>query len=132
MAVPSAKLALAAVLAAASLSACGAAAKPEAGTLKASKVSHKGIDDPRKRHIVCLHQDHIPVVDVGTTAMQIGVKPYGPTVYFLPTPGIAQGRAIEGQAQNAEVIGSALLYPNQASDRLLTKVETCVQLGVTG
>ncbi len=129
---PSAKLALAAVLAAASLSACGAAAKPEAGTLKASTVSHKGVDDPRKKHIVCLRQDHIPVVKVGATAMQIGAKPYGPTVYFEPTPGIAQGRVIEGLDQGAEVIGSALLYPNLASDRLLTKVETCVAEGVSG
>ncbi len=128
----SAKFALTAVLAAASLSACGTAAKPEAGTLKASTTSHKGIDDPRQKHIVCLRQDHLTVVKVGATAMQIGAKPYGPTVYFEPTPGIAQGKQIDGRAQGAEIIGSALLYPNQATDQLLARVETCIKLGVTG
>ena len=129
---PSAKFALAAGLAAISLSACGTAAKPQAGTLKASAAAHKGVDDPRKKHIQCLQQDHIPVVPVGTTAMQIAQKPYGPTVYFEPTPGIAQGLQISGAVQGAEVIGSALLYPNQASDKLLQTVETCVALGVSG
>jgi hypothetical protein len=64
--------------------------------------------------------------------MQIGTKPYGPTVYFEPTPGIAQGLQIDGKAQAAEVIGAALLYPNLASDALLTKVENCVAEGVSG
>jgi hypothetical protein len=72
------------------------------------------------------------VVRVGTTAMQIGTRPYGPTVYFEPTPGAAQEMQIDGQAQGAEVIGSALLYPNQASDQLLQQVEDCVALGVSG
>ncbi len=128
----SGKLALLGALAAVSLSACGTSAKPEAGTLKAIVTSHKGIDDPRKKHILCLHQDHIPVVRIGTTAMQIGTRPYGPTVYFEPTPGAAQEKGIAGQVQGAEVIGSALLYPNQASDQLAARVEKCVALGVTG
>ena len=60
------------------------------------------------------------------------MRPTGPTVSLQPTPGDAQGVQIDGQAQGAEVIGSALLYPNQASDELLTKVETCVAKGVQG
>ena len=51
---------------------------------------------------------------------------------FQPTPGAAQGEQIDGQAQGAEVIGTALLYPNQAPDELLSKVETCVAKGVPG
>ena len=133
---PSAKLALASGLAAISLSACGVAAKPVAGTLKADAATHKGIDDPRRNHIQCLKQDHIPVTRVTTSTglfgLQVGSAATGPTVTFEPTPGIAQGRQINGQAQGAEVIGSALLYPNQASDSLLAKVETCVALGVQG
>ncbi len=64
--------------------------------------------------------------------MQVEAKPYGPTVYFEPTPGAAQEMQINGQVQGAEVIGSALLYPNQASDQLLTTVEGCVAQGVSG
>jgi hypothetical protein len=129
---PSAKFALAAALAAISLAACGSSTKPQAGTLKAVATVHKGVDDPRKKHIVCLQQAHIPVVKVGSTAMQIASRPNGPTVYFEPTPGAAQELQIDGQVQGAEVIGSALLYPNQSSDQLLKTVEGCVAQGVSG
>jgi hypothetical protein len=64
--------------------------------------------------------------------MQIGTKPSGPTVQFMPTPGAAQEAQISGQVESAEVIGSALLYPNQAPDGLLQKVESCVAKGVKG
>ena len=136
---PSAKLAVVVGLTALSLSACGTTSKPEAGTPAAIVKSHQGLDDPRKKHIVCLRQKHIPVhrVQVAVAGQrlpgfQVGVAPYGPTVSFEPTPGDAQGIQIHGQAQAAEVIGSALLYPNQASDSLLTKVENCVAQGVSG
>ncbi len=126
---------LVAALAAPVLSACGSSAKPEAGTPGAITKSHQNIDDPRKRHLTCLHQEHIAVRRVtigGLPGMQIGVRPTGPTVQFQPTPGDAQGVQIAGRAQGAEVIGSALLYPNQATGKLLTKVESCVAQGVQG
>ena len=132
---PSAKLAAMLGVAALSLSACGTASKPEAGTLKANVTSQKGVDDPRKKHVECLEQEHIPVRDLtldGLPAFQVGTAPSGPTVVFQATPGAAQGVQINGQSQGAEVIGAALLYPNQASDALLGKVETCVAKGVSG
>jgi hypothetical protein len=135
----SAKLALSAAIAALALSACGSTAKPVAGTPKAIATTHNGLDDARQKHIVCLQQDHIPVRRVQSTlagqilpGMQIGALPSGPTVTFEATPGDAQGVQIHGQAQGAEVIGSALLYPNQASSALLQKVEDCVAQGVSG
>jgi hypothetical protein len=131
----SAKVALAAGLAAICLAACGTTAKPQAGSQAAIAKSHKGLDDPRKKHIECLQQEHIPVRRIvlhGDPSFQVGVRPSGPTVQFLSTPGAAQNAQIDGQAQGAEVIGSALLYPNQAKDTLLSKVETCVAKGVQG
>jgi hypothetical protein len=135
---PSAKLAAALGLAALSLSACGTTSKPEAGTAKAIAKSVKGLDDPRKSHITCLRQAGISVrlrqiVVAGQSLHGLEIlAPGTPTVGFEPTPGIAQGVQIQGEAQGAEVIGSALLYPNGASDALLTKVETCMAQGVTG
>ncbi|HEY5188220.1 MAG TPA: hypothetical protein VII87_04240 [Solirubrobacteraceae bacterium] len=128
----SAKLALAAGVAALSLAACGSTAKPEAGTLKAATKNHNGIDDPRATHVACLRSEHIPVLEFSHTWLQIGTKPSGPTVHFAPTPGAAQELQISGQVESAEVIGAALLYPNQAPGGLLNKVETCVAKGVTG
>lgn len=136
---PSAKLAAALGLAALSLSACGISSKPEAGTLKAITKSRQGLDDPRTKHVACLRQEHI-AVRLGSVVVAgqrlpgfaVTTVAQGPTVGFEPTPGDAQGVQIHGQSQGAEVIGSALLYPNQASDQLLSKVEGCVAQGVQG
>jgi hypothetical protein len=136
---PSAKLVVAVGLAALSLSACGTTSKPEAGTPAAIAKSHSGVDDARTKHITCLEQQHISVREEQTVVagqslpgFQVGTLPDGPTVSFEPTPGDAQGIQIHGQAQGAEVIGSALLYPNQAPSQLLTQVENCVAQGVSG
>jgi hypothetical protein len=128
----SVKLTLAIGLVAISLAACGSTAKPQAGTLNAASVNRKAVDDPRKTHVDCLRQEHIPVSEFDRTWLQVGAKPSGPTIHFAPTPGAAQEFQIDGQVQGAEVIGSALLYPNQASDALLQKVEDCIAKGVTG
>jgi len=136
---PSAKLAAAMVLTALSLSACGISAKPEAGTHQAIANGHKGLDDPRAKHTACLEQAHIPfhneqlaVAGKFHPSFQVGSAPAGPTVIFEATPGDAQGVQIQGEAQGAEIIGSALVYPNAAPDGLLSVVEGCVAKGVSG
>ncbi len=130
----SAKLAIACALAAVVLSACGTKTNPMAGTISptATTEGHAKIDDPRTKHAECLRQEKIPVTDVGQSGMQIGKPPTGPYVRFVATPGAAQSAQIDGTVTGAEVIGSALLFPNQASDELLGKVETCLAVGVTG
>jgi hypothetical protein len=70
------------------------------------------------------------VSEVGATDLQIGQLPTGPTVRFTPSPGAAQAAQLEGQGQGAEVIGSALVYPNQAPDSELGVIENCVAQGV--
>jgi len=136
----SAKVVAAAGLAALALSGCGAAtANPVAGSPGVAKGRGK-IDNPltnMPNHLACLKRAHLTVstvvVDRGP-GLQIGSPPAGPTVYFAPAPGAAQGLQIGGspQDQGAEVIGSALLYPNRASDNELGKVETCLAKGVGG
>jgi len=108
-----AKLAPTVALLALVLSACGTSAKPVAGSQ-------------------CLRTKHIPVTRFSHVWFQVGTRPSGPTVQFAPTPGAAQNLQITGQVSGAEVIGAALLYPNQATGTLLKKVETCVAKGVTG
>jgi hypothetical protein len=93
------------------------------------------VDDPRidaPNHIACLRQDKLPVQLVGGTGVQIGPLPSGPTVQFEPTPGAAQSVQIQAQAQGAEVVGAALLYPHAASDAELSAIESCLAVGVTG
>jgi ABC-type sugar transport system substrate-binding protein len=131
------KLVASAVLAALVLSACGTSAKPVAGTagILHSPGNHAKVDDPRiaqDNHLACLQADHLPITEVGQTDLRIGTAPGDPTVHFTPTPGDAQGLQIDGKAQSAEVIGSALLYPHQASDSELKQIEDCLAQGVKG
>ena len=133
---PSAKLVVASGLLATALSACGSiTVKPTSAS--GTPVSRGRIDDPRttkNNHVECLRQKDLPVTEIGANKLRVGVWPAGPTVLFTPTPGTAQADQIQGLrwAQSAEVIGSALLFPNQASDSELGKIETCVAKGVSG
>jgi hypothetical protein len=79
-----------------------------------------------------LKDDGFKVALVGSTGLQVGSPPVGPTIKFSPTPGGAQDDQLRARAPGAEVIGSALLYPNQASDGDLTKIEKCLAQGVKG
>ena len=77
-------------------------------------------------------EHHLPATEVGRTDIQIGAAPSGATVTFTPTPGAAQALQINGQARGAEVIGGALLYPNQAPENELQVIESCVAIDVKG
>jgi hypothetical protein len=130
----------ASVLAAVALAACGTTKKPLAGTPGiAHAAGFRGkVDNPRtsiNNHFACIQQAGLPVGNVtisGDPGLQIGAPPAGPTVQFLATPGAAQYAQISGSTQAAEVIGSALLFPNGGSDAELSKIESCLAVGVTG
>ncbi len=130
----SAKVAVGGALVAVVLAGCGTTAKPIAGTIPptATTEGHARIDDPRAKHVTCLRQHRIRVAEIGQTWLQLGTPPSGPRVDFKPTAGAAQYAQIDGQVQGAEVIGSALLYPDQASDKELQIVEDCIAQGVLG
>ena len=125
---PHAKPAVALSAAAILLCGCSSVVKPQQGRGK--------VDDPRTyasaNHLKCLQQHGLPVQEVGSTGLQIGPLPSGPTVQFMPTPGAAQGQQIQGAAQGAEVIGSALLFTHQGSDGELKLIENCLASGVSG
>jgi hypothetical protein len=123
------KLALASAVAASVLCGCGSALESPQGRGK--------IDNPLtypQNHLTCLRNDHLNVQALGHYGIQIGQLPAGPTVHFQPTPGAAQAQQIDGisSAAGAEVIGSAQLYPNGASDNELKKIELCLSQGVSG
>jgi hypothetical protein len=126
-------------LAAIALAACGATTKPLAGTpgVATAPGIHGKIDDPRTNqpnHVACLKQHHLTVTLIGQTDMRIGTGPSGPYVHFTPTPGAAQEDQISGIPKflGAEVIGSALLWPNGGSATVLQAVENCLAQDVAG
>jgi hypothetical protein len=130
----------ASALAAVALAACGTTKKPLAGTPGIERAAgFRGkVDDPRSsvnNHGACIKQAGLPVGAVtisGDPGFQIGAPPTGPTVQFLASPGAAQYAQISGSSEGAEVIGSALLFPNGGSDAELSKIESCLAVGVTG
>ena len=132
---PPAQATLGVCLVAMALSACGAVqVKPGGSGLSASTHSRGRVDDPRTtktNHVKCLRSHRLSVREIGRTDLQIG-GPGQPYVHFAATPGIAQGEQINGTVQGAEVIGSALLYPRQATDAQLKVIENCLAEGVFG
>jgi hypothetical protein len=126
---PPSKLALASGLAAIVLCGCGSALEKPQGRGK--------IENPLtypQNHIKCLQGDHLAVQRLGRYEIQVGQQPGSPLVIYEPSPGVAQGQQIQGfpSAQGAEVIGSAQLFPNQAPDGELKKIELCLSSGVSG
>lgn len=133
-----AKLAAASAIVIVTLSACGIQPKPLAGTpgIAHAPGTRGQVDRLRRSHYFCILDAGLPArtyqASGNRPAIQVGTLPTGPTIVFEPTPGAAQEMQIDGQVQGAEVIGSALVYPNQASDAVLSKVEGCIAVGVTG
>jgi hypothetical protein len=130
------KSALTAVaFAALTLTGCGAVKVQPTTPAGSSKLASRGqVDSPAKmrNHIGCLRAAHLSVQVVSSTRVQVGPAPAGPTIEFTPTPGAAQAAQIEGSAEGAEVIGSALVYPNQGSDAEMGTIGACLAQGVQG
>jgi hypothetical protein len=115
---------------------CGAVdVHPAQPTGSTKLVSRGKVDSPltdMHNHLECLRGEHLAVQVLSPTKLQVGPAPAGPTIVFTPTAGAAQARQIDATAQGAEVIGTALLYPNQGSDSELTGIEDCLDQGVQG
>lgn len=121
-----AKLALVCGLAAVALSACGTIqVKPQ------SIVSRGRVDSPstvNPDHVQCLEAAGLPVRVLDAEDLAIGSV----RVHFDATSGAAQADQFENHEQGAEVIGSALVYPGNAGDSEMTKIEGCIAQGVKG
>jgi hypothetical protein len=130
------RLALPVALGAVATAGCGAVqVHPTVPADSPSLVSRGKVDSPltdMHNHLACIRDAHVAVTVVSPIKLQIDSWPGGPTVVFKPTAGAAQAAQIDGNAQGAEVIGTALLYPNQGSPGELTAVEDCLDQGVQG
>jgi hypothetical protein len=126
---------LAPALAVLALAGCGAVkVQPTTPSASAKLASRGKVDSPLSdmdNYVGCLRQDHLPVQVLSPTKLQVGA-PSGATIVFTATPGAAQADQIDGSAQGAEVIGSALVYPNQGSGPELSGIEACLAHGVQG
>jgi len=124
-----AKPALMCVAAALALSACGTInVKPTASVTH----SRGRVDDPRttkNNHVACLRANGIAVQEIGDTQLLVAGTV---RVVFEPSAGAAQAKQMQNDEQAAEVIGSALVYPDHAPDAQLNQIESCIAQGVSG
>ena len=116
---------------------CGGAVRVQPTTPAGSstRASRGQVDSPLsdiRNHLGCMRDAHLPVQVVSPTRLQVGAAPAGATIVFSSTPGAAQAYQINGQTQDAEVIGSALVSPNQAPENVLNVIEACLAQGVQG
>ncbi|MBV9605334.1 MAG: hypothetical protein JO027_09510 [Solirubrobacterales bacterium] len=114
---------------------CGSVRVQPTTPAGSSKLASRGqVDSPAtmKNHVGCLRAAHLSVQVVSPIRLQIDSAPSGPTIVFTATPGAAQADQIDGSAQGAEVIGPALVYPNQGSDGELGAIGACLAQGVQG
>jgi hypothetical protein len=126
---------LALALAALVLAGCGGAIRVQPTTpAGSSKLATRGrVDNPATdldNHLGCLQAAHLQVQTVSPIQLQVGSAPSGPTIVFTASPAVAQAKQIQGLSQGAEVIGSALVYPNQGSDGELASIGACLAQGV--
>lgn len=74
----------------------------------------------------CIKGKGVPVTARGAKGLQVGSPATGPRIEFFLTNGQAEGKQFLGGAQGAEQIGPSLLYVRGASDKLLEKIEDCL------
>lgn len=89
--------------------------------------SDYGDGSPPAQAANCIRDKGVAAKRVGGDRIEVGTEPNGPTVVFHQSRQEAESRVIAGQAAGAEEIERALVYPNSGSDRVLTKVETCLE-----
>jgi hypothetical protein len=123
-------------VAAAMLGGCASSFKSVAGSAtpaSSTKPLGRGVvDHAPLPHFNCIRAAGLPVVQVGSTALQVGALPAGPTIVFDADPNTAESEQIKVTAPGAEVIGAALLYVHQAPDAELKTLEGCLDRGVAG
>ena len=117
------------------LAGCGAVKVQPTTPAGSSTLASRGeVDSPvsdMHNYLGCLRDAHLAVAVVSPDRVQVGPSG-GPTIVFTATPGAAQADQIDGTAQAAEVIGSALVYPHQGSDGELGTIGACLAVGVQG
>lgn len=129
------KVAVACGLVALLVSACGIAPKPEAGTHNLiKKTGYYGhYIDPRIVHFKCLRKEHLHpheyYTSAGLPAIRVGKPPKGALILFYPDGFDPISLQIQGKDEDAEAIGSSLLFPYALTGKKLLEVEHCALLG---
>ena len=96
----------------------------------ASDGGGAGGPDPNDKRAVALacirDEQRLEARLAGEKSIQVdGAR--GPRVEFTVSSGEAEGRQFQGEVQDAEQIGAALLFINDGTEAQLKKIETCLE-----
>lgn len=83
-------------------------------------------NDKRGQALACLRADGLPALPVGDDRIVVGEGRGAPRIRYFTTSGEAEALQFKGGAEGAEQIGNALLWTGSASDRLLERIEACL------
>ena len=81
---------------------------------------------PRDKMLKCLRGKGVKAVAVGQDAIQFLPLPASPRIVVAATPDAATALQVRGRAEGAQLMGSALVYANQASNRQIKRIQDCV------
>jgi len=113
--------------------ACCALALAAAGCGASNDPTKPGEDgpDPNDKRAVALQcitgEEGLEAQISGEKSIQVGTPPGGPRVEFFLSTGEAESQQFKGAAQEAEQVGTALVFVNQGSDEDLESLEKCLQ-----
>ena len=108
------------------LSACGSVRTPsQSGGQNAVVGGSAGYEpyQPRDAALGCLKRAGLKAVPVGKDRIKLE---HGASIYFAADRGGAAAMQVRGQAEGAEVIGSALYFVGSAGGNITARVESCL------
>ena len=84
-------------------------------------------NDKRAVALTCIRDEQgLEARLVGEKSIQVNGAG-GPRIEFTVSTGEAEGRQFQGEAQDAEQIGVALLFINEGSEEQLKQIEKCLE-----
>ena len=110
------------------LAACTLCLSVGCGGSESGASGEQGPDPNDKRAVAldCItNEAGLPAQTAGEKSIQIG-GPGGARVEFFLSTGEAESQQFKGEAQDAEQVGSTLLFVGQAGDEELEKIEECL------
>lgn len=108
------------------LSACGSVREPsQSGGQNAVVGGSSGYQPYQTRNAAlgCLQRGGIKAVAIGKDRIKLE---QGASIYFAADRGGAAAMQARGEAEGAEVIGSALYFVGSASGNITARVESCL------
>ncbi len=117
------------LIAALVLAGCGSVRQPsQSGGESATRGGAYGFKpyQPRDKLLKCLRRKGVEAVAVGQDSIQFLPLPGAPRIVMAATPDAATALQVRGRSEGAQLMGSALVFANQATKRQIEQIQDCL------